>query len=397
MKIFLVGGAVRDKHLGLAIKDRDWVVVGSNPEEMLQLGYQPVGQDFPVFLHPETHEEYALARTERKSGKGYTGFTFFADSHVSIEQDLSRRDLTINAMAESSEGELLDPFEGLKDLHNCLLRHVSPAFQEDPLRILRTARFLARFHHLGFKIADETMTLMQSMVNAGEVEYLVKERIWSETERALQEQNPQCFFNTLTQCGALSVIMPTLDQCLTSPANINNLMNDPLQALSCAVQRSKNTAIRWAALTHQIPLAENSSYTGLVSLCDSLKLPRYYKELTLTCAKHRHRYADILNQSPEAILDLLNDLDYSRRPERLEDFLVTCETSMPNLSVSNLESLPQTQFIQAVAETARAVTAKKFIDLGFKGCDIKKEMESMRLQQISHMLDSWELTSSQAY
>ena len=393
MDIFLVGGAVRDKQLGLAIKDRDWVVVGATPEQMLKQGYKPVGQDFPVFLHPESHEEYALARTERKSGKGYTGFTFHTNPNVSLEQDLCRRDLTINAMAETLEGELIDPYNGLKDLHRCLLRHVSPAFKEDPLRILRIARFKARFNHLGFTIADETMELMKDMVSQGEVEHLVAERVWSETERALQGQNPQVYFNVLNECRALEVIMPLLskaiDQKISKPdSNTPNC----LQALSCSVHRTKNTTVRWASLVHRATdLVEEYQLTDLETMMDQCRIPKAHKELALLSCRYHHEYHEVLKQPPEKVLALLTALDWQRRKQRFEDFLLVCETGTPDISIAHLESLPQTQFLQAITHKLEAITAQSFIESGFKGKELGLKMQEARLKIITDMSDQWEI------
>lgn len=255
MKIYLVGGAVRDALLGLPVKDRDWVVVGSTPQEMLDAGYQQVGRDFPVFLHPQTHEEYALARTERKSGSGYTGFTCYAAPDVTLEDDLKRRDLTINALAQDDNGEIIDPYNGLGDLQNRLLRHVSPAFGEDPLRVLRVARFAARYAHLGFRIADETLALMREMTHAGELEHLTPERVWKETESALTTRNPQVFFQVLRDCGALRVLFPEIDALFGVPAparwhpeidtGIHTLMT-----LSMAAMLSPQVDVRFATLCH---------------------------------------------------------------------------------------------------------------------------------------------------
>ena len=218
MKSYLVGGAVRDRLLGLPIKDKDWVVVGATPQQMLDAGYQQVGRDFPVFLHPDSHEEYALARTERKSGSGYTGFTCYAAPDVTLEQDLLRRDLTVNALAEDADGTIIDPYGGQQDLQQRILRHVSPAFAEDPLRVLRVARFAARYAHLSFRIADETLALMREMADAGELAHLTPERVWKETESALGTRNPQVFFQTLRDCGALKVLFPEIDALFGVPA-----------------------------------------------------------------------------------------------------------------------------------------------------------------------------------
>jgi tRNA nucleotidyltransferase (CCA-adding enzyme) len=313
MKCFLVGGAVRDKLLGLPVHERDWVVVGAAPEEMLAAGFKPVGKDFPVFLHPDTNEEYALARTERKSGRGYHGFICYSSPTVTLEEDLARRDLTINAIAEDAGGELIDPYGGRRDLELRLLRHVSPAFAEDPLRILRIARFAARFARLGFRIADETAALMQQMVASGEVDHLVAERIWKETERALQEANPEVYFQVLLGCGAL----PRLTQ-------DSELWRDragrPLASIWTALRRCVEQAysaqVRFAVLFIGTPIDR------VRRCCDHLKVPKAYGELALLTAQHYDQAC--APSSAAAAFALLEACDAARRPERFLDFLRAC-------------------------------------------------------------------------
>ncbi len=257
MQVYLVGGAVRDQLLGLPISDRDFVVVGTTPEAMLEQGFQQVGKDFPVFLHPKTHEEYALARTERKTGAGYTGFSCYSAPDVTIEDDLLRRDLTINAMAQSDSGEIIDPFNGIKDLENRLLRHVSSAFSEDPLRVLRVARFAARYFEYGFSIAPETLALMQSMAATGELSHLTAERVWAETEKALKSSSPQVYFDVLRQCGALRVLFPEIDGLFGVPApekwhpEIDTGVHT-LMVMKVIATLSDDIDIRFAALCHDV-------------------------------------------------------------------------------------------------------------------------------------------------
>lgn len=257
MQIYLVGGAVRDGLLDIPVFDRDWVVVGATPAELLAMGYQQVGKDFPVFLNPETHEEYALARTERKSGQGYTGFTCYAAPDVTLEEDLLRRDLTINAIARSAEGELIDPYQGVADLQARVLRHVSDAFGEDPLRVLRVARFAARFAHLGFSIAGETLALMRRMAHSGELAALTAERVWKETEKALQSQSPQVYFQVLRDCGALAVLFPEIDALFGVPApakwhpEIDTGVHT-LMTLAIAARLSPEVEVRFSALCHDL-------------------------------------------------------------------------------------------------------------------------------------------------
>ena len=297
MKIYLVGGAVRDQLLNLPVKDRDWVVVGATPETLLQQGYQQVGKDFPVFLHPDTHEEYALARTERKSGSGYTGFTCYAAPDVTLEDDLQRRDLTINAIAYSAKGEYIDPYHGIDDIHAKLLRHVSDAFSEDPLRVLRVARFAARFAPLGFTIAPETMSLMQEMTNSGELNALTAERVWKETEKALHSQAPQVYFEILHQCGALKILFPEINALFGVPApkkwhpeidtGIHTMM-----VLAMASRLTDDIAVRFSALCHDLgkgvtPVENWPHHHGhgpagvplVEALCQRYRIPNQIRDL----------------------------------------------------------------------------------------------------------------------
>ena len=308
MKVYVVGGAVRDELLGVRVSDRDYVVVGATPDEMIELGYRPVGKDFPVFLHPETHEEYALARTERKTGRGYHGFQFHTAPDVTLEQDLQRRDLTINAMARDEEGRLVDPFDGAEDLNAGLLRHVSPAFAEDPVRILRVARFAARF---GFDIAPETASLMRDIVASGEVDALVPERVWQELARGLMEERPSRMFEVLVECGALERIAPELAALFERP----ELAQAAMDALDAAASDSEPLEVRFAALVRTLePYA-------VESLAQRLKLPAAVRDLAVLAARHANAISDAEGLQPEAILDLLDAADAWRRPERFGDLL----------------------------------------------------------------------------
>ena len=306
MKIYLVGGAVRDKLLGRPVKERDWVVVGASVEAMLALGYQQVGKDFPVFLHPKTKEEYALARVERKVGKGYTGFSFDASSNVTLEEDLRRRDLTINAMAESESGELIDPYQGKMDLEQKIFRHVSAAFAEDPVRILRLARFSARL--ADFTLAPETRVLMRQMVDSGEVNALVPERVWKELERALGEGNPPNFFKVLAECGALSVLFPEIE-----------LSGDGVRALARAVELSEETPVRFAALFYGMQV------DGVVSFCERYRVPREYRELAMLVAGYANVFQRQLALSAAEVVDFFYAADAFRREPRFYQFLMVCE------------------------------------------------------------------------
>ena len=307
MQVYLVGGAVRDQLLGRPVTERDWVVVGATPEDMERLGYRAVGREFPVFLHPETHEEYALARLERKTGPGYRGFITEYSPNVSLEQDLQRRDLTVNAMARNDQGALIDPYGGRADLERRQLHHVSPAFSEDPVRVLRVARFAARFAGLGFKVAAATRALMQAMVDQGEVAALVPERVWREMERALGEPTPEQFFDTLAQCGALAVVLPEL-----------RWSEAEREALPAAARLSGDTSVRFAALVAGNPLA------AIETLCQRLRLPNRFDELASLCARLQQRIARATELDAAGLLDLLEAGDALRRPERFERLLLSC-------------------------------------------------------------------------
>jgi tRNA nucleotidyltransferase (CCA-adding enzyme) len=324
VKIYLVGGAVRDELLGLPVKERDYVVVGSTPEEMERLGYKPVGKDFPVFLHPKTHEEYALARTERKSGRGYKGFTVHAAPDVTLEEDLRRRDLTINAIAKAEDGTLIDPFGGKRDLERRILRHVSDAFSEDPVRILRVARFAARF---GFDVAPETMALMKRMVASGETDYLVPERVWQEFSKGLMERAPQRMFEVLDACGLRDKLLPEIG----------------------AVGKLEGTlAQRFAQLAW--PLKE----PAVEALCDRLKVPGEVRELALLASRNRVALRASRLATPQALLELLKRTDAFRRPERFQDLLAVARRDAPVIDTSRLERV----LAAAAKVDAGAIAAK---------------------------------------
>lgn len=347
MKTYLVGGAVRDQLLGLNVKERDWVVVGATPELMLSKGYRPVGKDFPVFLHPKTKEEYALARTERKTAPGYQGFHFYAAPGVTLEEDLKRRDLTINAMAQTSEGEIIDPFGGRKDLENKLLHHVSGAFVEDPVRILRVARFAARFGN--FTIHPETLHLMRDMVSCGEVNALVAERVWQEWQRALAESYPQRFFEILADCQALPVLFSELQ---------NNAAG--LAALKRAADISAKTLVRFAVLLHKLDLKK------LSVLCQRYRVPREYKDLAVLVVRLWGDYLQILTADAAQLLQLLEALDVFRRPERLELFLSACGIIEEKAVVASNRA----ERLQQAYQLAQTVDATPILQRGLRGKDI---------------------------
>jgi tRNA nucleotidyltransferase (CCA-adding enzyme) len=343
MKIYLVGGALRDRLLGLPVKDKDWVVVGATPEVMLAQNYLQVGRDFPVFLHPQSKEEYALARTERKSGKGYTGFVVHAAPDVTLEQDLARRDLTINAMAESVDGELVDPFNGKADLDARILRHVSPAFAEDPLRVLRVARFAARFAHLGFTVAPATIALMKDITHAGELQHLVAERVWQEFHKALETQSPQICLQVLRDCEALEVILPEIHKLFGVPQPVKyhpeiDTGIHTLMVLQMAATLSNSTVVRFAALVHDLGKAATPpelwpTHTGheqlgavlIEALSQRLKVPNEHRELGIMVSLHHTRCHRAGVHTAEDLYTTLEATDALRRPERFEHFLLACE------------------------------------------------------------------------
>lgn len=385
MKTYLVGGAVRDSLLGEPVTERDWVVVGSTPETLLKLGYEQVGKDFPVFLHPQTHEEYALARTERKTGKGYSGFECHASPDVTLIEDLKRRDLTINAIAKAENGALIDPFNGQKDLDNGLLRHVSPAFQEDPVRILRIARFAARFAHRGFKVAHDTHALMKKMVTNGEVDALVPERVWKECERALKLPNPERFFEVLYRCGALSRIFPELaglfPETVASSHDKQNQVSTEIAALerlkvatALYPEAEKCGLIRFAALLQ--PLSENV----LKQLLKRMKIPNEYAELSCLIIVHYPACCQHPVNTASDLLSLLQNLDTFRRPQRFALFLDICCAILGEMNPDCVQQLQQAQAL------ASQVEAKQFVAQGLRGGEIKQALFAARQEVLKNLL-----------
>ncbi|EIM03292.1 multifunctional CCA tRNA nucleotidyl transferase/2'3'-cyclic phosphodiesterase/2'nucleotidase/phosphatase [Rhodanobacter thiooxydans] len=402
MHIFLVGGAVRDKLLNRPVVDRDHVVVGATPEQLLALGYKPVGKDFPVFLHPATGEEYALARTERKSGRGYHGFVFQADPTITLEQDLARRDLTINAIAEDEHGALTDPFGGVRDIEARLLRHASPAFVEDPVRVLRVARFAARFAPLGFTVAAETMALMRQMVADGEVDYLVPERVWAETRKALGEPQPSMFLRVLRECGALAVLFPEVDALYGVPQRtefhpeIDTGVHMELVLDAAARLAPGNDVVGFCALTHDLgkaltPAAELPRHIGhehrgvapLRALAARLKVPTEHATLAeLVCREHLNVHR-ALELKPATVLKLLGALDALRRPARLELFLAACEADKRGRRGHEHDAYPQADYLRAARTAAAAVESADFVARGLAGPAIGKAMEAARIHAIA--------------
>jgi tRNA nucleotidyltransferase (CCA-adding enzyme) len=385
MEIYLVGGAVRDRRLGLPVQERDWVVVGATPEQMLALGYKPVGKDFPVFLHPETSEEYALARTERKTGHGYTGFATCADPGITLEEDLLRRDLTINAMAETPEGELIDPFNGLDDLHNGVLRHVSPAFAEDPVRILRTARFAARFAHWGFHVAHATNSLMRRMVQNGEVSHLVAERVWAELVKALDTRTPARFFKVLAGCGALGVLFPELAPAAGgAAADTHSQDRVALPVLEQAVSLSRRTTVRFAALACDMDNLhpEDEGADRLESLCERYRVPNACRDLARHAVRQRRQLQAATRLPPDALLELLNSVDALRRTGRFNELLQVCAAD----AAASQRGFNADYLRQALA-VVQSVNTDELRRQGLSGQDIGRALRQQRIEAIARLAD----------
>ncbi|MBS0581405.1 MAG: multifunctional CCA addition/repair protein [Proteobacteria bacterium] len=401
MQVYLVGGAVRDRLLGRKVHERDWVVVGALPAELERAGYQPVGREFPVFLHPQTHEEYALARLERKVGPGYRGFTTQFSPDVTLEEDLKRRDLTVNAMAEDEHGQIIDPYGGQADLAARLLRHVSEAFVEDPVRILRVARFSARYAPLGFRVAEETLALMRRMTEAGEVGALVPERVWQETERALAEPQPQVYFEVLRACGALAAIFPEIDALFGVPQpprwhpEIDTGVHVML-VLGYAAAHDAPATVRFAALTHDLgkartPRAHWPNHYGheelgvplIEALCERLRVPNAQRELAILAARNHtlvHRAQEL---APPTVLKLFEGCDAFRRPERFAELLLACEADARGRTGREDEPYPQADYLRAMLSAAAAVTLTAQERAGLAGPAIGEEIRRRRLAAIA--------------
>ena len=405
MKVYLVGGAVRDELLGLAVDERDWVVVGASPQALLDLGYKAVGKDFPVFLHPQTGEEYALARTERKTGRGYYGFEAYFAPDVTLEDDLRRRDLTVNAIAKDPEtGQLIDPFGGVRDLQSRVLRHVSAAFSEDPLRVLRVARFAARFAPLGFTVAPETLDLMRAMAQTDELNALVPERVWQETLRALSSAVPWRYFEVLREVGALAQVFPELERLFGVPqppqwhpeidTGVHTFM-----VLEQATALSADPRVRFASLVHDLgkgttPPEEWPRHVGheersvklIEALCERLRVPRDFRELARIVARYHgiaHR-ADALRAS--TMVDALDKLDAYRRPERFEQFLVACEADIRGRTGFEKRDYPQAQRWRRAFELARAVQFDRERWGDLTGEEIRERLRQERIATLKREL-----------
>ncbi len=398
-KIYCVGGAVRDRLLGLPVQDHDWVVVGSTPEQMAARGFRPVGRDFPVFLHPETHEEYALARTERKTARGYQGFSVYAAPDVTLEQDLARRDFTINAIAEDTDGKLIDPHHGIADLRAGVLRHVSAAFSEDPVRILRAARFAARF---GFSIAPETLQLMRDMVNNGEVDALVAERVWQELARGLMEKTPSRFFGTLRSCGVLAKIMPEVDALFGVPqppqyhpeidCGIHTML-----VIDDAAAHGYTLEVRFAALAHDLGKAttprdilprhtghEQRSAELLRTLCERLRVPAECRDLGMLAARYHGDIHRAFELRADTVIRLLQSADAWRRPERFGHLLQACASDARGRTGHEHDAYPQADYLLKLLDAARAVDAGQIAQQcsGGGGSEIAAAVQRARIKAI---------------
>ena len=386
MNTYLVGGAIRDRLLGLPVRERDWVVVGATPEAMRARGFRPVGRDFPVFLHPDTGEEYALARTERKTAPGHTGFVFHAEPGVTLEQDLQRRDLTINAIAESTEGLLIDPGGGLRDLENRVLRHVSDAFVEDPLRVLRVARFAAWLHPFGFRIAPETLTLMTTIAASGELEHLSAERIWRETERALGSPSPRTYIEVLRACSALRVLLPEVNALFGVPQRADyhpeiDTGLHVLMALDRAAEMRADSTVSFAVLMHDLGKAitpadvlprhighEASGVPLVNEVCDRLRAPNPYRRLAVAVTRYHLQCHRIRELRPITVLKMLQALDIYRRLETLEPFLMACEADARGRG-GGLEMQPyeSATWLRGLVPRVLAVRAAPHVAAGLAG------------------------------
>ncbi|MBV7314275.1 multifunctional CCA addition/repair protein [Shewanella sp. NIFS-20-20] len=403
MDIYLVGGAVRDRLLGLAVKDRDYLVVGATPAQMLALDYRQVGKDFPVFLHPTTQDEYALARIERKVGVGYSGFECDASAHVTLEQDLLRRDLTINAIAEDCHGQLHDPYHGLDDIQSKTLRHVSAAFTEDPLRVLRVARFAARFAPQGFSIASSTLALMSEIAASGELNSLSAERVAVEIEKALQTQAPQIFFEVLHRCGALKVLIPELDALFGVPQppqhhpEIDTGLHS-LLVLEQAALLTQDPALRFAALVHDLGKAltpaqqwpkhhghDKLGLTPVKQLCERLRLPNQYKELALMATEYHQLLHTVMQLRPETLLKIFDKNDMWRKPERLEALIVIGMADSQGRHGFESAPYPQGQYLRDCYQAASAIEVQKILAQGYKGAEIKTKLTELRQASIAKL------------
>ena len=400
LDVYLVGGAVRDELLNRPVADRDWVVIGATPKMLIEQGYQQIGNDFPCFLHPKTKEEYALARTERKSGKGHTGFICDFGPEVTLEEDLSRRDLTINAIAKTESGDYVDPYNGRADLNNKILRHVSDAFAEDPLRVLRVARFAARYADLGFTVHPDTLVLMAQLASNGELDELTPERVWKEMSRALTEPRPSEFFRVLRACGALKTLLPELD-CLfgvPQPAEHHpeiDTGDHVMMVVDTARAYFDNPIVTWAALLHDLgkgltPKEEWPSHIRheirgvplVEEVCNRYKLPKDFRTLAMLVSEHHLRCHKLLDMKPKSILKLLEALDGFRRPERVKHFAQTCEADARGRLGLEDRSYPQSWLLIKCGEEGKNIDIKPLLEEGYQGLKLAEKIRRLRLSAI---------------
>jgi tRNA nucleotidyltransferase (CCA-adding enzyme) len=401
MKTFLVGGAVRDKLLDYPVREHDWVVIGETPETMLAQGFIAVGKDFPVFLHPQTRDEYALARTERKTAHGYKGFAIHAAPDISLEDDLIRRDLTINAMAMDTDGKIIDPYGGQSDLKQKIFRHVSPAFTEDPVRILRVARFAARYAHLGFTLAEETRELMTQMVAAGEVDYLVPERVWAELHKALQEQTPSAFFYTLKACQALERIFPEIDALfgVPQPAQHHPEIDTGIHSLMCLEQATLLSAkpqVRFAALVHDLGKAltpkdilphhyghEKKGLKTLEKFCQRLRVPQEFKILAQQVMEYHTHCHQVFELRPNTLTDMLLLLGAFKKNHSLDDFLHSCTADAKGRLGKELNPYPQADYMRAAIQAGSQINTQAILASDKRGAEIGEAIRKLRISAIS--------------
>lgn len=400
MKVYKVGGAIRDKLIDYPFTDEDWVVVGAEPKELIDKGFIQVGVDFPVFLHPESKDEYALARSERKSGRGYKGFEFFTGPQVTLKQDLSRRDLTVNAMAEDCDGKIIDPYGGQDDLSKKILRHVSGAFVEDPLRVLRVARFAARYHHLGFKVADETMLLMTDITNSGELEYLSPERVWLETEKALKERSPSTYIETLYKCKALTKIFPEISRVFDLASEKDKIDGKflTLSILNYAAKLDKDACTRFAVLFSNINLGSQSIPSNMKSidedievinnLFDRLKVPNRYRNFAINFVRYKDLYHCLENLEPQIILDMLKSIGAFKKAENLEKFIYCCEAEAQIIQKNKGDNkvYGRSAWLKQVLSQIMLINNRELISEGYSGVKLGKEIDRRRKKIIAKLL-----------
>jgi len=413
MEIYLVGGAVRDQLLNFPVTERDWVVIGETPESMIKNGFRPVGKDFPVFLHPQSHEEYALARTERKTAPGYKGFKIHAAPDVSLEQDLIRRDLTINAMAMTAEGQLVDPYGGQQDIEKRILRHISPAFAEDPVRILRVARFAARYEHLGFTLAEETRELINAMVAAGEADYLVPERVWAELLKALNEQTPSAFFHTLKRCDALATIFPEIDRLfgVPQPEKHHPEIDTGVHVMLCLDQAARlttNPEVRFAALVHDLGKGitpkdqwphhyghEHKGLAVLEALCARLRVPNSFKSLAQQVMQYHTHCHKAFELRAATLTDMLSELGaFKTANNALSGFLLACEADAKGRTGFETKPYLQADFVRNAAKAATSIDISAILDRESDGKKIGAAIRCLRIEAVAEAVKTYRITEN---